>query len=617
MSTTIRETSRESAEPILHQVTAIVALLQKAVKIVCLYPPSNPSCAKAVSLFSEEIRQFLQTKEQLPLTLADDGFLYEGNSVEPVFGDSHRLSKMCYDSGVSELVFSKEFSDESARELLEIFRRVITKDEGDIELGEALWGISIAGFQYEIIEDLSYLEFDSELRREFFSNQGEGAPTGYLSGDEDARRAYTSTFDDPAGFDDPEYSGGLSPEQKTRFDALVTTLADDTPESARKAVEEDESVHPRELLMRVYELDSKESHATAMALARDSLFNPDNELLNIINDLFEQDKLLTGFSDTVLTCIKAHSHFIEQGSLKPATAILQKLVQRRHELHETAPNWEAKVSDALSSIASRERLGAVSEILNADEDISAADFSHYLSAFDWTAYSTLIEMLGGLEHKAHRLALCEFLSAAKEEHIDLIASGLYDKRWYVARNTAIILSNFHSSRSHRHLQKAMQHSEPRVRIEIVHGCQKHDSVFATSILLSALEDEDAGVSQLAVKIALSQTGAESFVLFEALLDKLIAGRLPDSLGQSVLVGYSQAGQSHAVEKLAKIGGDWKIIGHSHYQRFRERAIFALQINLSDESERALRNLSRSWCKEIKLLAQSALEKQAKNREERG
>ena len=611
MSTTIRE----SAEPILHQVTSIVALLQKAVKIVCLYPPSNPSCAKAVSLFSEELCQFLQTKEQLPLTLADDGFLYEGDSVEPVFGDGHRLSKVCYDSGVSEIVFNKDFSGQSARELLEIFRRVITKDEGDIELGEALWGISIAGFQYEIIEDLSYLEFDSELRREFFSKQGEGTRTGYFSEDDDAQKVYKSTFDDSADLDSPEYSGALSGEQAARFDAVVATLADDTPESAQKAAAEDKSVPPRELLMRVYELDSKEAHATAMALAKDSLFDADEELLNLIDDLLEQDKLLTEFSDTVLTCIKTHSHFIEQGSLKPATAVLQKLVQRRQRLQKTAPNWEAKISDALSSITSRERLHAVSEILNADADISAGDFSAYLSAFDWTAYSTLVEMLGELKHKPHRLALCEFLSAANEEHIDLIASGLYDKRWYVARNTVIILSNFDSSRSHHHLQKAMQHSEPRVRIEIVHGCQKHDSAYATPILLLALEDEDAGVSQLAVKIALSQTGAESFVLFEALLEKLIAGRLPESLGQSVLVGYSQAGQSLAVEKLAKIGGDWRLFGHSHYQKFRKRAIFALQINLSDESEIALRTLSRSWCKEIKHLAQSALEEQAKSRKE--
>jgi len=51
------------------------------------------------------------------------------------------------------------------------------------------------------------------------------------------------------------------------------------------------------------------------------------------------------------------------------------------------------------------------------------------------------------------------------------------------------------------------------------------------------------------------------------------------------------------------------------QRFRADAIFALQVNPSKEASGALKTLSKSWCKEIKQLAQSANEKQTASRKE--
>ncbi len=606
--------SRTSSEPTFQQVASIVSLLQKAVKIVCLYPPANPSCAKAILLFTNELGAYLQSNNHLLLSLAEEGFTFEHESVEPSFGDSHRLSKICYDAGVSELEFGQEFSDESADEVFDIFRKVINKDDGDWELGEALWGKQIPGFNFEIIEDQSYLEFDSEIRREFFDSQGKGLDSGHLNDSDIASNSYKSVFDEPDDNDNDNDKNciiRMTSEKSAQLAAVTATLADDKTEEAKaKALKEDASVKPRDLLMRVYELDSKDAHETAMALAKDAMFNPGKELLGILDDLLEQDKRVSEFDTTVLTCVKAHSFFIEQGSLSGATAILHKLQERRAQLKQSAPEWEAKIAEALSSIASRERMGAVCSILNDNDRITAADFSAYLATFDWTTYSTLVEVLGELERQEHRMALCGFLEGAKEEHVDLIASGLYDKRWFVARNTAIILSNFDCSRSHKHLLKTLHHSEPRVRIEVVRGCKKHDGAFKSAILLEAITDEDSQISHLAVETALAQSGSEAFPLFQTLLDKLLTGEIPTSAGTQIIGGYSRSGQSLAVEKLAKLAGDWRVIGRSPFQVFRESAIRALQTNTSVESDAALLKLSKSWCKEVKNLAKAALETQS-------
>ncbi len=605
-----------SQEPLLQQVASVVSLLQKAVKIVCLYPACNPTCAKTIELFSNELDSFLQTNERLLLYLAEDGFTFEGESVEPTFGDSHRLSKVCYDAGVSEIEFSPGFSNESADEIFDIFRKVITKDEGDIELGEALWGKLIPGFSVEIIEDQSYIEFDSELQREFFGNQSKSLESGYLSEHDAGKKSYAATFANSTDDENADSLVRLTSEQVSRFETVVTTLSDDTPgENTSRAYQDDAASRPRDLMMRVYELDSRESHETALALAKDAMFNSDEEIIGLLDDLLEQDKRLKEFTDTVLTCIKAHSYFVERGALKRATTILRKLQIRRSALHESQTNWEMVINEALSAASSRERFSSVCEILNNDKRITADDFAEYLSTFDWTAYSTLTEALSELERKEHRLALCDYLAGAKPEHVDLIASGLYDKRWFVARNTAMILSNFNCAKSHRHLMKAMQNTDSRVRMEVVRGCQNHESSFKSSILQAAIVDPDPQIRQDAIEIALGQSGNEALPLFSALLDKLLSGEISESSGGQVILGFSQAGGEQAVAKLAKIAGDWRLIGRSPLQRFRAQAIQALRDNASEEATDTLRNLSKSWCREIKTLSQEALQARENTRRE--
>jgi hypothetical protein len=597
--------SRTSSELTFQQVTSIVTLLQKAVKVVCLYPPCNPSCQKAISLFTNELESFLQSNEQLLLSLTEEGFTFEHETVEPTFGDSHRLSKICYDAGVSELAFGQEFTSDSADEVFDIFRKVINKDDGDLELGEALWGKQIPGFSFEIVEDQSYLEFDSEIRREFFDNQGKGLDSGHLSDGNTEINSYKSAFDESK---DASRLVEMTSERSKRFEAVVTTISDDASEEEKlKTAQEDASVKPQDLLMRVFELDSREAHATAMALAKDAMFDPDKELLGILDDLLDQDQQIKDLGSTLLTCVKAHAYYIERGSLNGATAILRKLQDRRLSLKKSAPDWEAKIGETLNSVASRERVGAVCHVLNENDNVSAADFASYLSTFDWTAYSTLVEVLGELDRQEHRMALCDFLAGAKEEHVDLIASGLYDKRWFVARNTAIILSNFNCARSHSHLIKTMRHTESRVRLEVVRGCRNHNSAYKSTILLAAISDEDPQVRHSGVETALAQSGDDTFPLFETLLDELLRGEIPKSTSEQVILGYSQAGKSKAVEQLTKVAGAWRIIGRSPHQIFRAHAIHALEINDSDEAESALSRLSKSWCKEIKSLSTAALQ----------
>ncbi len=608
MSTITRHNvSKINTDPILQQVESIVSLLQKAVKIVCLYPASNPTCSKAISLFTNELDTFLQVNERLLLYLSAEGFTFEGELVEPSFGESHRLSKTCYDSGLSELEFSNGFSSESADEVFGIFRTVITKDRGELELGEALWGKKIPGFDFEIIEDQSYLEFDSNLQREFFGHQNGVSETGYISDSDTGKTLFDSTFESSVAGQDTDDLTRMAPQLTTQFESVVSTLSDDTTTAEKsKAIQVDSTIGLREMMMSVYDLDSQESHETAMALAKDSMLNSDTELICLIDDLFEHNKRITEFSDAVLTCVKAHSYFIENGSLKRATEMLRTLQRRRSELDDSNSKWKTAIDEALSSISSRERFGAVCDILNADDRISADEFSEYLATFDWTAYSTLTEALSELESQKHRMALCDFLASAKVEHVDLVASGLYDKRWYVVRNTAIILSSFDCDKAHRHLTKAMQHTESRVRIEVVRGCQHHAQSFKSSILLLAITDREPSIRNLAIEVAMAQSGEEAFPLFSALFGKLLSGQLSQSSAEQIILSYSKTGQQLAVSKLALVAGHWRFFGNSPYQQFRRVAILALQNNSSDEATKALTFLSKSWSSEIKKLSQAAL-----------
>ncbi|MFQ5606658.1 MAG: HEAT repeat domain-containing protein [Candidatus Zixiibacteriota bacterium] len=360
------------------------------------------------------------------------------------------------------------------------------------------------------------------------------------------------------------------------------------------------------MLQRVFELDADESQKAAFALTKDAAFSEDQGLVQIASDLLDQEETLAGIADTMMVFTRAHGALIDSGRLSSAAELLRALSAARKRFAQSQPLWEKKIGEAVTSICSRERLGHLSDSLNQRPEISSEQLKDYLSCFDWTTYAALSVLLGALEHEEHRFALCEFLSQIDKQHIDLIASGMYDKRWHVVRDTAMILGHFDTTRAHKHLIKAFDHPDRRVRLEVVSCASSHRVEFVRQVALAGIRDEDGEIQDMALDMALKQSGENAFILFTELVKEIGLDKLPASATEKALLGYSLGGQERAVPLLVKLAGSRGLFKRTpaHYRR---EAMQALARNSAAEAEAALKKMSRSWNNDVRMLARAALD----------
>lgn len=591
-------------------VDVLVQDLDKAVKAICLYPPSNPICASARERFVERLLRALESGGKLSLGVAQDTFTYQDQPLKTGGPESSQLPSLCYACGITELNFDSNLTAESIDTFLTVLRTVITRAEGDIDLTEALWGETIPGFSYEKVEDLPFTDYDSEIKAQYFSEQDSAAKPGYLAGDEnDPNYGQMFVGDSFTELEEPD-----SPSADS-FERVVTTLSDDGPlddaqedggsTSGTESQMESPTPKAREMLQRIFELDMDESQRAAFTLAKDAIFSEADELVNISVDLLDLEEHLSGIIDVMAVFTRAHGSLVSSGNLTVATRLLKSLHTVRERYKQSQPIWEAKISETISSICSRERLTTVSDALNNNPQISAAEITTYLTEYDWTSFSALSELLGGLDHKSHRLALCGFLAGIDKQHVDLIASGMYDKRWYVVRNTAMILAGYDDNRAHKHLLKALEHTDRRVRLEVIKSAASHDANFVRQVALSGVHDKDEEIQNMALDLALRQSGESAFELFTALVEKVGLDKLPSTATEKALLGYSLSGNKHAVPFLSKLAGSWGLFDRTP-QHIRREAIAALTHNPSPEATASLKKLNRSWNTDVRQLARGAL-----------
>jgi HEAT repeat protein len=108
-------------------------------------------------------------------------------------------------------------------------------------------------------------------------------------------------------------------------------------------------------------------------------------------------------------------------------------------------------------------------------------------------------MLGSVEHRPARMMICDFLIANGRETVDLIGGFIYDKRWFVSRNVAMILGEIGNERGVTFLKKSALHTDARVRLETLRAAKRILGEDAERILRGFLNDPDVDLRKRALR----------------------------------------------------------------------------------------------------------------------
>jgi HEAT repeat protein len=245
-------------------------------------------------------------------------------------------------------------------------------------------------------------------------------------------------------------------------------------------------------------------------------------------------------------------------------------------------------------------------MLNRNEELGQFELRRYLSFFGWESLSGLSDLLGDLQHQNHREALCDFLAERGRQHSHLVAKGLSDKRWYVVRNSVIIMCRIGDHHALTNLKRVVAHPDARVRRCLVDSLKDCRNVEALDLLTMAVRDTDPAIRKEAVNSIVAWRGEAAFSAITGIINDPSFAALEPGDKEAVLVAYSKLGGDMAVEYLIGLIKKPNVFRDSNLAILRTAAFEALTHNQSERCERALLKLTSSWRADVKQQAVEAI-----------
>jgi len=216
--------------------------------------------------------------------------------------------------------------------------------------------------------------------------------------------------------------------------------------------------------------------------------------------------------------------------------------------------------------------------------------------------------MGELEHRSHREAFNNYLSQAGQNKVDIISKGIFDKRWFVVRNAAIVLARIGDDKALSYLEKIADHDEQRVRLAIVENIKESKNPRALKILSQTVMDEDPQVRKSSINSIIGLKGQEAFDVIEGIVRDQGFKNFDPTDQELLLEAYSIIGGDQAVTFLVKKILKYNFLRNTGSAHLRRASMDALAINRSERAERALIKLSSSWRANIRNLSTKAMNK---------
>lgn len=243
------------------------------------------------------------------------------------------------------------------------------------------------------------------------------------------------------------------------------------------------------------------------------------------------------------------------------------------------------MTEALKKTAPRNIiLSAIEDLRKRPRDSSEYQSAYaYVTALDRAAVDVILDILAEEQDKAARLFLLELIKDIGKNQIALLGERLSDERWYFVRNIVLILGESKTEQAIAFLRKAADHSDIRIRREVIKALGLIGGKKAASVLSKFLRDQDAPDIQLTAIKALADFPGISVVEAKALVD-FLEDRPLRSKGHELTL--------EAIKVLGKIGGRDSVEFLTRYEHIRWWKSRKLQGELKDAARAAMEEITK-------------------------
>lgn len=623
----------------LEDIRYILKDFLKVIKVVTMYPEDNPLPQSLKQSFSEKLESV--AAEYGPITvLVEKEFLTYRNEV--VFRDRSKeesLAGLFFNTGITRFTFQQTLSIEEIYKLLDVFKDFLNAPKNSSDLAGMIWEAELSDFQFSTVEDIALSGYDGKIEQEFLGSGFSGGPGDHSVFGADEEMDYGSIFEHSA----------LAPEATASSDSVEIDLSD-TPsegipeggsvffahayrdldeEGSAAAVESEHALNTAAaveamgfsdiaaqpsvpnttlILNDEFKLSDEEENEFGVILAEDNKFDMYESTAEILKEILHQETDYTGFAESVTISEKIISELIRAGAVEHAAEVLKFMLKLEEKIAPERPKWAERLKEASITAGTRERLQILAEGLNEHPEVDEIKIRSYLSNLGWESLAGITDIFGELDHRSHRDAIGNYLSQVGQNKVDIISRGIFDKRWFVVRNAAIVLARIGDDKALSYLEKIINHEEQRVRLALVENIKESKNPRALKILSQTVMDSDPKVRKSSINSIIGLKGPEAFEVIEGIVKNEDFSAFEPTDQELLLEAYSIIGGDKSVTFLVRKILKYNILRNSRVSYLRSACYEALAINRSEKAERALIKLAGSKRSNIRNMATVAMNK---------
>jgi len=449
------ETAEEVDKEELKSVKETIQFLTKTAKTLKIYLPNNPIHQKFLQDLTERFTNHLQEYGTLRLKIRQYELLYSNGTV---YENSNRLESLAFClfvDGLREISFHTGLNKEELMNFLEVIGKISDARGTDDDVVTLLWEKKFSHITYLIVED--FWEYGGTVQH------------------------LTETTN-------------LQSVLKEESQTLSTTKVPSLVQELFGSKQADRS------LAEIFELTSKEIEQIKQQL----LFEADQSavllLIDILSAILRIEKEYDAFSEIVELLETALDTVLASGDLPYASMILELYREMLSSQRGLAEPLKGRLKKAIEHAGDAQRIKHLETLFMEGKTMQSEQLYDFLVLLDKNALLPLSDLLGKINQMKVRRVICDALAQIGKDHIDLLASRLDDRRWYVVRNIVYVLGKIGNSGVIDKFRRVIHHGEVKVRKEVIRALEGMNHPKATDLLVEFIQDEDLSIRASVVRL---------------------------------------------------------------------------------------------------------------------
>lgn len=557
----------ETSEPVRRRVADTFNQFMKTVKAKLVYPTSS----KLPQQFKDELftglTGLLDELDEISFKVDADSITYRDREVYKARGKAENFAHPFFRDGILEFRFKSGLTIEELGEFVEITSRMMRSALVDDDLASLLWEAGFHHISYELMDDF--------LDLETFEYGTDNIKTGKAPSKDDINRLYENEID--IGFTDEDFN--LDSEE--------------SESGATRGAYRNAEDQVAEFIRNIAEYDDKDKAAIAEVLSAEASFDFTKYAVDISFEILGLETDNAGYDESLDLIAKVGNDFIKSGDFKSAITVLERTRELEQVFNNLGDPKRERIGKFIERFAASERIRDMVEVLNKSNDIVYSEVTEYLKMLPWQAIDPLIWALGELNHYPARRAVCQALEILAKDHIEFLGKGIENPRWYVVRNIISILGRIEDPRALNYLERAIRHSDSRVRKETIISAARIYTPEAAHFLIATLNDKDEKLQIMALRELVRNKNEQAFNAIGKIIgQKNFKNRSAEHI-REFLEGFASLGSTNAFEPLRKIVQRRVLLASEKDKRLKDYAVRALGNINAAEARQLLEKISRS------------------------